>query len=36
MRIYPRERLGVVVLTNDATSDTATILDLAASLPWGS
>jgi CubicO group peptidase (beta-lactamase class C family) len=36
MRIYPRERLGVVVLTNDVTSDTATILDLAASLPWGS
>jgi CubicO group peptidase (beta-lactamase class C family) len=34
MRVYPRERLGVVVLTNDMTTDTATILDLAASLPW--
>ena len=34
MRVYPRERLGLVVLTNDTTTDTATILDLAASLPW--
>jgi D-alanyl-D-alanine carboxypeptidase len=34
MRVYPRERLGLVVLTNDMTADTAAILDLAASLPW--
>ena len=34
MRVYPRERLGLVVLTNDMTADTAAILDLAAGLRW--
>jgi CubicO group peptidase (beta-lactamase class C family) len=34
MRVYPRERLGIVVLTNDMTTDTAAILDLAAGLSW--
>jgi D-alanyl-D-alanine carboxypeptidase len=34
MRVYPRERLGMVVLTNDMTTDTGGILDLAAGLRW--
>jgi CubicO group peptidase (beta-lactamase class C family) len=34
MRLYPRENLGLVVLTNDTTSNTGAILDLAASLEW--
>ncbi len=34
MRIYPRERLGLVVLTNDATTDTTALLDLISSVPW--
>lgn len=34
MRLYPREGLGVVVLTNDMTSDTGSILDAAAGVPW--
>jgi CubicO group peptidase (beta-lactamase class C family) len=34
MRVYPRERLGLVVLTNDMTADTAAILDLAAGVRW--
>lgn len=34
MRVYPRERLGLVVLTNDTTTDTGAILDLAAGLRW--
>ena len=35
MRVYPREGLGVVVLTNDMTTDTDAILDLAAEVKWG-
>jgi CubicO group peptidase (beta-lactamase class C family) len=34
LRLYPREGLGLVVLTNDMTSDTNAILDAAASVPW--
>ena len=34
MRVYPREKLGIVVLTNDMTTDTDAILRLAASVPW--
>lgn len=34
MRLYPQESLGLVVLTNDTTSNTGAILDLAASLEW--
>lgn len=34
MRLYPREHLGIVVLTNDVTSNTGAILDLASGLRW--
>jgi CubicO group peptidase (beta-lactamase class C family) len=33
-RVYPREGLGIVVLTNDMTTDTRAILRLAADLRW--
>lgn len=34
MRVYPREGLGIVVLTNDMTADTHAILRLAADVRW--
>jgi D-alanyl-D-alanine carboxypeptidase len=34
MRVYPRSGLGIVVLTNDMTTDTAAILRLAADVQW--
>jgi len=34
MRVYPREKLGIVVLTNDMTTDTDAILRLAAGVQW--
>ena len=33
-RVIGRLSLGIVVLTNDMTSDRDTIMDLAASLDW--
>jgi CubicO group peptidase (beta-lactamase class C family) len=34
MRLYPEERLGMVVIANDTTYDRDAILDLAAQLDW--
>jgi D-alanyl-D-alanine carboxypeptidase len=34
MRLYPDERLGMVVIANDTTYDRDAILDLAAQLDW--
>jgi CubicO group peptidase (beta-lactamase class C family) len=34
MRLYPEERLGLVVIANDTTYDRDAILDLAAGLTW--
>ena len=34
MRLYPNERLGMVVIANDTTYDRDAILDLAAQLDW--
>jgi CubicO group peptidase (beta-lactamase class C family) len=34
MRLYPKERLGMVVIANDTTYDRDAILDLAAQLDW--
>jgi CubicO group peptidase (beta-lactamase class C family) len=35
LRLYPDEKLGIVVLTNDMTSDRDAIMDLVADLDWG-
>ena len=34
MRLYPEERLGIVVMANDTTYDRDVILDLVAALDW--